>query len=80
MDYASIGFRLAIISNPANKEISKLVETALTNRSESYKRFKARRKLQSGLKLDHSLFVSIVWWNSVGGIVLFPQGVKVGRV
>lgn len=42
MDYVSIGLRLAVLSNPANEEISQQIELALTNRSASYKRFKSQ--------------------------------------
>jgi len=37
MDAAQLGFRMAVLSSPGNKEISHLVETTLTNRSASYK-------------------------------------------
>jgi len=40
MGAAQFGFRLAALTSPTNVEISRLVETSLTNRSASYKIFK----------------------------------------
>ena len=39
LNMAQFGFRMAVLSNPKNPEVSRLVETTLINRSASYKRF-----------------------------------------
>ena len=39
MDVAQLGLRMAVVSNPKNPEVSRLVETTLTNRSAAYKTF-----------------------------------------
>lgn len=39
LDVAQLGLRMAVLSNPKNPDISRLVETTLVNRSAAYKRF-----------------------------------------
>ena len=39
LNVAQFGLRMAVLSNPKNPEISRLIETTLTNRSASYKTF-----------------------------------------
>ncbi|WFS61083.1 hypothetical protein LF599_10375 [Pseudodesulfovibrio thermohalotolerans] len=46
---AKLGLRLAVLSNPYNPESSRLVETALVNRSASYKGFQSQRGAQEWL-------------------------------
>lgn len=44
MNANSLGLRLAVVSSPANPEISRLVETSLINRSASYKSFRNQQE------------------------------------
>lgn len=46
---ARMGFRMAVLSNPANLETSRLVETALVNRSGSYKGFRSQKEAKEWL-------------------------------
>lgn len=42
MEAHKMGFRLAVLSNRANLDVSRMVETALVNRSGSYKSFQEK--------------------------------------
>ena len=42
MDVSQLGLRMAVLSNPKNPEVSRLIETTLTNRSAAYKRFETQ--------------------------------------
>jgi hypothetical protein len=46
---AKLGLRLAVLSNPHNPETSRLVETALVNRSASYKSFHSQEEAKEWL-------------------------------
>ncbi|EGB13860.1 hypothetical protein DND132_0644 [Pseudodesulfovibrio mercurii] len=46
---AKLGLRLAVLSNPHNPETSRLVETALVNRSASYRSFRSQQEAQEWL-------------------------------
>jgi hypothetical protein len=46
---AKLGLRLAVLSNPHNPENSRMVETALVNRSASYKSFSNQREAKEWL-------------------------------
>lgn len=48
-DAAKLGLRLAVLSNPHNPETSRLVETALVNRSASYRSFRSQQEAQHWL-------------------------------
>lgn len=39
MNIPLLGLRMAVLSNPKNHEVSRLIETTLTNRSATYQRF-----------------------------------------
>jgi len=39
VNLASMGFRIAVVYSPRNKEISRIFETAITNRSIAYQTF-----------------------------------------
>lgn len=54
-DAAKLGLRLAVLSNPHNPEASRLVETALVNRSASYKSFQTQQEAQHWLLRESSL-------------------------
>lgn len=43
------GFRLAVLSCPKNLDVSRLVETALINRSASYKSFRTQKEAMGWL-------------------------------
>ena len=49
MGAAKLGLRMAVLSNPHNLEESRLVETALVNRSASYKSFRSQQDAQEWL-------------------------------
>ena len=51
MNAASLGLRLAVTSSPKNPEISRMVETALTNRSASYRSFRNQKEAMDWLEL-----------------------------
>jgi hypothetical protein len=46
---AKLGLRMAVLSNPHNLETSRLVETALVNRSASYKSFHSQEEAKEWL-------------------------------
>ncbi|MGE4421323.1 MAG: hypothetical protein AB7D39_03425 [Pseudodesulfovibrio sp.] len=46
---AKLGLRMAVLSNPHNPETSRLVETALVNRSASYKSFRNQEEAKEWL-------------------------------
>jgi hypothetical protein len=46
---AKLGLRLAVLSNPHNPENSRMVETALVNRSASYKSFRNQEEAKEWL-------------------------------
>lgn len=46
---ARLGFRVAVISNPVNPETSRLVETAMVNRSGSYRNFHSQQEAKDWL-------------------------------
>lgn len=48
-DAAQIGLRLAVLSSPLNPEISRVVETSMTNRSAAYRRFNSPEEAKEWL-------------------------------
>jgi hypothetical protein len=46
---AKLGLRLAVLPNPRNPDTSRMVETALVNRSASYKSFRSQKEAQEWL-------------------------------
>jgi len=46
---AKLGLRLAVLSNPRNPDTSRMVETAMVNRSASYKSFRSQKEAQEWL-------------------------------
>ncbi|MDD3313405.1 hypothetical protein [Pseudodesulfovibrio sp.] len=49
-DIAFLGLRLAVLSSPSRPQTTRLVETALTNRSASYRRFTSTEEAQAWLE------------------------------
>jgi len=51
MGAAKLGFRIGVVSNPGNPEVSRLVETSLVNRSATYRSFKNQTEAMEWLKI-----------------------------
>jgi len=53
IEAAKLGFRIAVLSSPKNVGTSRLVETALVNRSATYKTFQNQEEAKEWLGLNY---------------------------
>lgn len=58
MNIHLLGLRMAVLSNPKNADVSRLIETTLTNRSATYRRFGSQAEAEGWL-LDQGRVASL---------------------